>query len=107
MLFVQTLERYFQFKAQDLARSAGKDPNNQALQDELKRWRDGRPSFKWNTNLFNQLSSYSLADELGRFNVAWLPQQDQKAVDAFRNQILTLWMHRKKGKLGQRSSGVL
>ena len=91
MLYVKTLERYFQFRIQDLQSQLNKAPDNTTLKEEVERWRAGRPTFKPNHNLFAQLQSYSLPDEMDRLSTGWLNNTEQKAVTAFRNQILTLY----------------
>jgi hypothetical protein len=91
MLYARTLERYFQFKQQALNAELNRNPQNEQLKEEVHRWRDWRPSWKPNYALFSQLSVYSLEDELGRLSAPWLSERDGKSVDAFRNQVLSLF----------------
>jgi len=91
MLYIQTLQRYIQFKRDDLIRQVNKDNSNEAAKADLQRFRDGEGDFKPNYQLFSQLQTYSLEDELGRLSVNWMSEREQKAVAAFRNQILSLY----------------
>jgi hypothetical protein len=91
MLYVSTLRRYFQFKKQDMVAQLNKNSENVTLKPELDRWRNEEASFKPNYNLFSQLQTYSLDDELGRLSMPWLSEQDQKAVNTFRKKILSLY----------------
>jgi len=90
MLYTGTLQRYFGFRKQDLTAQLNKDPGNVALKSEVERWKD-QTSFKPNYNLFAELQTYSLDDEINRLSMPWLSDQEQKAVSTFKNQILSLY----------------
>jgi hypothetical protein len=91
MMYVRTLERYFQFKQQAMQLEVNKDISS-PVKAELDKWRAGRPSWKANYNLFENLETYSFADEIGRATPSgWLNEADQKAVDAYKNEIINLF----------------
>jgi hypothetical protein len=90
MTYVYTLQRYWEFKQQDMQRELSKDPNNQTLKDEVERWRTGVRAWKPNYSVFSQLGTYSFEDEMDRISPkGWLSEKDQRAVDTFKSQIVT------------------
>lgn len=91
MFYARTLERYIQFKTNDLIAQINKNNANEVAKAELERFRQGSAEFKPNYQLFFQLKTYSLSDELGRLSTSWMSERDQKAADTFRNQILSLF----------------
>jgi hypothetical protein len=92
MLYARTLERYWEFKHQDMQRELGKNPSDEKLRIELNKWTDGLKSWKPNYHLFSQLDSYLFEDEINRITPSgWLSERDQRAVEAFRNQVISLY----------------
>lgn len=98
MMYTGTLQRYFGFRKQDLQGQLNGDPGNTALREEVERWKD-QTAFKTNHNLFSELQTYSLDDEMNRISTPWLNDREQKAVSTFRNQILSLY-HASQAKGG-------
>src|SRR5262249_16169984 len=91
MMYARTLERYFQFKHKAMQQEVNKD-NNSPVKAELDKWRAGRSTWKTNYNLFENLETYSFEDEIDRATPSgWLNESDQKAVDAYRNEIINLF----------------
>jgi hypothetical protein len=91
MMYSRTLERFFQFKQQAMQLEVNKD-NNSPVKSELEKWKAGRPSWKPNYSLFENLDTYSFEDEVNRITPSgWLGETDQKAADAYKNEILNLY----------------
>lgn len=91
MHYVKTLERYFRFK-RDALRMVGSRENNEAMKAEAASYDEVLREWKPNINLFSQLASYSLEDELARvMPTKHLSESDRKGVEAFKNQVLRLF----------------
>jgi hypothetical protein len=91
MMYVRTLERYFQFKQNAMQGEVNKN-NDSPVKAELERWRAGRGTWKTNYSLFENLQTYSFDDEIIRATPSgWLSETDQKAVEAYKNEMITLF----------------
>lgn len=92
MLYARILERYFQFKEQDMQRELSKDGSRQGLKARLDAWRVGRPFWKPNYDLFSQIEGYSFDDEINRITPkGWLNEEEQAGVSKFKNEITRLF----------------
>lgn len=91
MHYVRTLERYFTFKRNALRMVGGRE-NNDAMKAEAASYDELLKDWRPNYNLFSQLATYSLEEELARvMPTKGLSENDRKGVEAFKNQILRLF----------------
>ncbi|MHC4045360.1 hypothetical protein [Bradyrhizobium sp. 23AC] len=91
MQYVHTLERYFKFK-RDALRMVGNRENNGAMMAEAASYDELLKDWKPNYNLFSQLATYSLEEELARvMPTKHLSENDRKGVEAFKSQLLRLF----------------
>ncbi|KZD22805.1 hypothetical protein [Tardiphaga robiniae] len=91
MHYVQTLDRYFNFKANAL-RMQGDREKNEAMKAEAAGYDEVKANWKPKYNLFSQLATYSLEEELTLATpTKQLSENDRKAVEAFKNQIVRLF----------------
>ena len=91
MMYARTLERYFQFKQQQMTSEVIKNSESQ-LRAELERWKTGRPSWRPNYSLFTIVGVFSFEDEIRRITPeGWLSEQDQRAVNAYRDRLLSIF----------------
>lgn len=109
MMYARTLERYFQFKLDDMVRQSNKEPENASLKKEVERWREGKKTWHPNYNLYSQLLSFSLDDETNKLvPKGWLSERDQLSVLAYRDEILTLFKETEaKGGLTPRAAAYV
>lgn len=91
MMFINTMQRYVQFKENRMVSDVGKNPGDETFAADVARWRNGKANFKPNYNLFETLDTYSLSDELNRLDFSWMSAAEQKAVETYKNQILSLY----------------
>lgn len=91
MNYVRTLERYWQFKQQDMMQEAAREPTNQEIRVELERWRVGLTQWKPNYQLFDRLDIASFEDEINRVTPSgWLSEREQRALNSYRDEILRM-----------------
>ncbi|WP_398474420.1 hypothetical protein [Tardiphaga sp.] len=91
MHYVQTLDRYFGFKANAL-RMQGNRENNDDMKAEATRYEEMKQSWKPNYNLFSKLDTYSLEEELGLATpTKQLNEADKKGIEIFKGQLLRLY----------------
>jgi hypothetical protein len=91
MLYVRTLERYFQFRQQAMQDEVNRN-NSSPVKEQMEKWQVGRPAWKPNYSLFENLETYSFEDEIKRVTPAgWLSDTDQRAVEAYKNEMITLF----------------
>lgn len=89
--YIRTLERYFQFKEQAMSGDVSRNSNS-PVKEELERWRGGRPTWKPNWSVFENLDTYSFEDEIQRVTPSgWLSESDQKAAQVYKNEMLNLY----------------
>jgi hypothetical protein len=91
MHYVQTLDRYFNSKASAL-RMQGDREKNEAMKAEGASYDEVKANWKPNYNLFSQLATYSLEEELTLATpTKQLSENDRKAVEVLKNQIVRLF----------------
>jgi hypothetical protein len=91
MHYVLTLERYFTFK-RDALRMVGTRENNDNMKAEADAYQEVMKNWKPNHNLFAQLATISLEEEMVRVTPSkQLNENDRKAIEVFRNQLVRLF----------------
>lgn len=92
MTYVQTLQRYWQFKQQAMRQEAAKDSTNEDLKAELERLGAGLREWKPDYQMFGRLGTVSFDDEIKRVTPSgWLGEREQRAVNSYRDEMLRLF----------------